>query len=291
MLWSATSIPFTHVAKRIGATAVNTFKTVLASVILIAVVCVTEGPRGLLLDHPLAYVYLGLGGVIGLSVCDSLLFRSYALIGPRIAFLVFATSPFFVALIAWPVLDERLGWNGVLGIAVTVGGILLVTVGGATGGTLERPPHLGLGIALAGLAAAAMGVTGVLAKLAFRLVEIDLSVHAFRMTMGALGLLVGGALTRSLGRWARGFREPRIAGAAAVGTLLGPVFGVWLYLVSIRHTDSVGIAATLSSMTPVFVIPFTWLFHGDRPTIRSVLGALIAVAGVALLFARDAGSG
>ena len=99
MLWSATSIPFTYVAKRIGATAVNTFKTVLASVILIVVVCVTEGPEGLLLDHPLAYVYLGLGGVIGLSICDSLLFRSYALIGPRIAFLVFATSPFFAALL------------------------------------------------------------------------------------------------------------------------------------------------------------------------------------------------
>jgi drug/metabolite transporter (DMT)-like permease len=257
-------------------------------VILIAAVCITEGPQGLLLDHPLAYVYLGLGGVVGLSICDSLLFRSYALIGPRIAFLIFATSPFFAAIIAWPVLDERIGWMGVLGMAVTVGGILLVTLGGATGGTMERPPRLGTGIVLAGLAAVGMGVTGVLAKLAFRLVEIDLSVHTFRMAMGALGLLVGGALFRSLGRWARGFREPRISGAAVLGTCLGPVFGVWFYLVSVRHTDSIGIAATLSSMTPVFVIPFTWVFHGDRPTIRSVLGAIIAVAGVALLFARDA---
>jgi drug/metabolite transporter (DMT)-like permease len=38
--------------------------------------------------------------------------------------------------------------------------------------------------------------------------------------------------------------------------------------------------------TPVLIIPLVMRTEGYRPTPRAVLGAVVAIAGVALLFAR-----
>lgn len=282
--WSCCSIPFTFVSKRISGTAVNAFKTVLASVILISVVSATHGLGAVFGADPTALLYLGASGVIGLSVADSLLFTSYTLIGPRVAFLLFSTSPFVTVLISWPLLGESPGGIALLGMSVTMCGILLVTLG-RDGGAAESRKHYGRGILLAALAAVGMGVTVALAKLGMRQVE-ELPAHAFRMTAGAAGLLLAGLVSGRIRGWVRGFRTPRLAAVASVGTVLGPVIGVWLFLIGTNRTESAGVTMTLASTSPVLVIPLTWIFHGDRPTVRSVLGALIAVGGVAILFAR-----
>ena len=44
-----------------------------------------------------------------------------------------------------------------------------------------------------------------------------------------------------------------------------------------------GIAATLMAMTPVFVLPFAAWVEKERISWRAGIGALVAVAGVALL--------
>jgi drug/metabolite transporter (DMT)-like permease len=40
------------------------------------------------------------------------------------------------------------------------------------------------------------------------------------------------------------------------------------------------------STTPVLIIPLVMKVEGYRPSVRAVLGALVTVAGVALLFSR-----
>ncbi|NMC42957.1 MAG: EamA family transporter [candidate division Zixibacteria bacterium] len=45
-----------------------------------------------------------------------------------------------------------------------------------------------------------------------------------------------------------------------------------------------GIAATLMSLPPILVIPLTMIIHKERPTWLSVIGAVVAVIGVAMLF-------
>jgi len=287
--WSICSIPFTFVSTRISGTAVNAFKTVLASVILVALVGVTRGLGAVVDADPQTLIYLAASGVIGLSVADSLLFTAYTLIGPRIAFLLFSTSPFVTALISWPLLGEGLGGVAALGMGVTVCGILIVTLG-RSGGTRAAGPHHGRGILLAALAAVGMGVTVTLAKLGMRHMD-ELPAHAFRMNAGAAGLLLAGLVTGRLRGWIRGFRAPRLVAVASFGTLIGPVIGVWFFLVGTHRTESAGVAMTLASVSPVLVIPLTWIFHGDRPTVRSVLGALIVVCGVAILFMRHLPAG
>jgi len=47
-----------------------------------------------------------------------------------------------------------------------------------------------------------------------------------------------------------------------------------------------GVAATLMALMPVFVIPFVWLLYREKTNRRGLIGAVIAVIGVAILFLK-----
>ena len=70
---------------------------------------------------------------------------------------------------------------------------------------------------------------------------------------------------------------------AAFGAVAGPFLGVWMSLVA-ADKAAVGVAQTLCSLTPVFILPFAVMIHKERVSPRAALGAVIAVAGVVLLF-------
>jgi drug/metabolite transporter (DMT)-like permease len=70
--------------------------------------------------------------------------------------------------------------------------------------------------------------------------------------------------------------------AALIGTTFGPVFGVWLSMVALRHADD-GVAAALMATTPVFMLPVSVWFYGARIGVLGVVGTLLAVWGVACL--------
>jgi drug/metabolite transporter (DMT)-like permease len=67
-----------------------------------------------------------------------------------------------------------------------------------------------------------------------------------------------------------------------IGTLTGPILGVWCSLYALQKLE-VGIATTLMSLVPVMILPVTRITEGRWPSTRAILGALIAVAGVAVL--------
>jgi drug/metabolite transporter (DMT)-like permease len=69
-----------------------------------------------------------------------------------------------------------------------------------------------------------------------------------------------------------------LAGAAS-----GPFLGVWLSMVAVTYAVA-GVAATLMALMPVMVIPVLWLVYRQRTSSRGMLGAVVTVAGVAILF-------
>ena len=63
---------------------------------------------------------------------------------------------------------------------------------------------------------------------------------------------------------------------------LRPVLGVWLGLVSIERIDA-GVAATLMSLSPIFILPVARFVEHEHIGMRAVFGAVLAVIGVAVL--------
>jgi drug/metabolite transporter (DMT)-like permease len=87
-----------------------------------------------------------------------------------------------------------------------------------------------------------------------------------------------GDLSHIVGSW----RDRVALRALLVGSVVGPVAGVWLSLVAVQAAR-VGIAATLMALPPVLLIPLERVVHGRRASRRAVAGTLLAFSGVAVL--------
>lgn len=69
---------------------------------------------------------------------------------------------------------------------------------------------------------------------------------------------------------------------ALVNGICGPVIGVSCYQWALSTTAS-GIVLPIVATTPIVVVPLAYWLDGDRPTRRSLIGGVIAVAGAVCL--------
>jgi drug/metabolite transporter (DMT)-like permease len=69
----------------------------------------------------------------------------------------------------------------------------------------------------------------------------------------------------------------------AAGAVVGPFLGMTLSMVAVANAQ-VGVAQTLMSLMPLFIIPVIWVIYREKTNVRGILGAIVAVVGVAILF-------
>jgi drug/metabolite transporter (DMT)-like permease len=67
------------------------------------------------------------------------------------------------------------------------------------------------------------------------------------------------------------------------GAATGPFVGVWLSMVAVTYAVA-AVAATLMALQPIAVIPILWIAYRQKTSMRGLLGAAAAFAGVAILF-------
>lgn len=141
---------------------------------------------------------------------------------------------------------------------------------------MERRTTVGLALAL--ISAATFGTSGSLAK---GLLESGWSPAAavtWRVSVAALVLAVPAAATMR-GRWhlmRRGWPSVVLFGTVAVA-------GCQLAYFQAVQLLSVGVALLLEYLGLILVVGWLWLRHGQRPRPLTVLGAGLAVAGLALV--------
>jgi drug/metabolite transporter (DMT)-like permease len=289
VLWTACSIFFSSAGKRIGAISVNTIRITAAVGLLLAAHVVLVGA---LLPSATGeqWLYLGLSGLVGLALGDIGYIGALVLIGPRRGVLLMSTAPIFTAVLAYLALGEALGAWAIVGISVTIAGVMLAVLEEQDSTDPEALPRrkLAIGYSLAVLGSIGQGVGVVLSKQGMLGVEgaaeLDpLPATLMRMLVGAASMWVGVALFRRLGEVGRAFDDRGAIGRTMAGAVTGPFLGVWLSMVAITYTFA-GVAQTLMSLMPVMVIPVVWALYGQRTSWRGIAGAAIAIGGVAMLF-------
>ncbi len=282
--WAITSILFSITSKKIGSITVNRLRLLVASVFLMIIHLVIYRqliPTTFSLDR---WAWLGLSGVVGLTLGDAFLFQAYVMIGPRLSTVMMALVPVASTILAWLVLGEKLSLLVITGICITVAGVAWVV--------LEEPGeklvtgdrrHFLLGIAcgLGSVLGQSFGL--ILSKRGLEGGVSALSGVLIRILVAMAVLWVYSALRGQIGSTLQVFRMPGTIGTIATASAIGPVLGVWLSLVSVQLIP-VGIASTLQSLTPIFVLPMTLAFFKERVTARAIFGTLGAIAGVAVIF-------
>ncbi|PWE56454.1 hypothetical protein DEM27_08655 [Metarhizobium album] len=76
--------------------------------------------------------------------------------------------------------------------------------------------------------------------------------------------------------------HPADLGIAITAAFFGTALGMSLLMAAL-NTGNVGIVSTLSSMTPVVILPMVWLRSGQMPRLHAWGGAALAVIGTALI--------
>ena len=70
------------------------------------------------------------------------------------------------------------------------------------------------------------------------------------------------------------------------GTIFGPTLGVVLSMYAVSLIN-VSVAQTIFSLVPVIVLPLGYLFYREKITLKSALGAVVAISGVIVLIWRN----
>ncbi len=189
------------------------------------------------------------------------------------------TMPFWLLMLAWPVLGERI--RGVQWVAVVLALAGLVFILG--------PWNLrGLE---ASLLAMGGGVAWAIGSLVFKIIrkrhQIELlSFTAWQALLGTLPLIVVAALVDKEGpTW-----TASLIGALVYNVIPGSAVA-WLLWLYILHNLPAGVAGISSLAVPVVGVLAAWLQLGERPAALEAMGMGLIVAALAVITTRGLWAG
>ena len=227
---------------------------------------------------------LAISGILGVFLADTFRYSSLIRVGPQLQTLLNTTTAPFALLLGFVILGQVVSGMSLVGAGVIFAGILLAVVSrdpsalgrfsGDKDGTVRGM--------LFGMASALMQAGSVLIAAPVMLAGADpVSATAVRSAAGAGSLLFPIIMSRK-NREKILTMTPTVARQALLVAVIGPGLGMTLQLYALAN-GPVGIVSTLSTTTPLIVLPLVWVVGQSRPGLFSWLGALIGVFGVWLI--------
>lgn len=279
--WAITSTAFEKAGKRIGSLSLNLIRLLLAFVFLMIFNAISRG-----IAYPIdadwhTWKWLILSGLIGFVLGDLFLFEAFTRIGARISMLIFSSVPPMSAILAYLILGDTMTGLQIIGMIVTVAGIftVILTQGNAKKVKLAHPVA-GVLLAFGGAFGQSLGY--IIGKLGLG----DYNAFAatqIRVSAAIVGFVVVITIRKGWPNLIKGLQHKKAMAYTTIGSVFGPFIGVSLSLLALQYTTP-GVASTLMAITPILLIPVAIFYHKEKVQAKEVLGAFIAIGGVALMF-------
>lgn len=197
--------------------------------------------------------------------------RAIELISPALLTVVQRGEVIIVALLAWPILGERIDWRFWLGAGVAGGGLFLLQDPGGTDAAVGREAGMAWGVTAAFFFGSMAVITR---RYIFRIDTV--SVNALRLWL-AVGLwFVWNGFPEALS-------EITIeqAGYAALAAFFGPFLGRLCMMTSARYIEArITTLATLAA--PPLTVLLAYLILSDLPSTREIAGGIIMLLGISI---------
>jgi drug/metabolite transporter (DMT)-like permease len=283
--WAIGSVMSVTPARHLGAFAFTRWRMAMVAVMLWAVVAV-QGSWHTFDVH--AWGIMALSGLVGIFIGDTALFSAINRLGPRRAGVLFATHAAFSAGLGFALLDERMSLQALGGAVLTLIGVMLAIVLGRhkneTHDWEKDHGHVGLGVALALLAALCQAVGSLIAKPVMVSHVDPVMASAVRVTVATVA---HGVLLLAGFQAARATQAPtaRVLAQTGLNGFIAMGIGMTLVLLALEKGD-VGMVAILSSVSPILVLPLLWFQLRRAPAAGAWVGSILTVAGTALILWR-----
>lgn len=294
ILFAFSAVSGARVAKLMGGTEANFWRLSLATLFLAAM----AHAFGAGLAGNGFYIFI-LSGCIGFGLGDVSLFQAYPRLGSRLTILiVHCLAAPFAGLVEWLWLGTTLSAAQMLCGAVILVGVAVALA--PTHETHEERRQFGIGIFFAVLGAIGQGGGVVLSRKAYELCRLaeqpmDGITAAYQRILG--GVIISGIALLVVKRQFLLARAEANASPGEMSTaekwrksgkwivfnaLAGPTLGVSCYQWALKTTPS-AVVLPIVALSPLVVMPFARWLEQERPTKRSTVGAVIAVAGAVAL--------
>jgi drug/metabolite transporter (DMT)-like permease len=280
LLWTFSAMLWGDI--KLSALALNACKNCLGLLFLLlhwSVMATSMGNFDFTTSIP-AWGWIGLSGIAGLVIGDTLYFRSLQILGARRSFIVACFSPLFATLLGYQFLDQQLGWTVILGISLTMAGIIAVVsdrrghteAPGLVPGTFSAGLLCGIGGAFCQAAGGLFSSLGMQTCTPLEATVIRLLIAA---VITSMILLAQSKHRKSFQSLFRAQDAKKLLAATALGTWLG----IWMCQIA-YNGDNLAIAQTLLSTCPLFAIPVVWIIHGHKATWLAIFSTLVALLGI-----------
>jgi drug/metabolite transporter (DMT)-like permease len=252
----------------------------VAAVALLAYVALSR-PRSAWLPRTRADLLgVGVAATFLVALNNAFLFAGQATTTPAAAAVMYGLNPVLAPVFAWALLGRRLARLEAAGVAVALGGVLLIV--GPSPSALIGPGAAGQLLVLVAATAVALGSV-LLRRLDTRMDGVALT--AWAMAVGAVllhgaSLAAGESPTAVLGIDAATVASVLVLGLPSTALAYAIYFGLIARLGPVR-------ANLVAYAVPVFAALTGWVVLGAPVSVPTAVGFLVVVAGFALV-ERDA---
>jgi len=268
-------------AKTLGAVVFSFLRMAVVATIFGILVLISGFDLSLSLSDVLLLV---VSGVLGVFLADTLRYSSLARIGPSLQSLLNTTTAPFALVLGFLVLGQVVNGLSLVGSAIVLCGLILAIFSRNTD-ALARFSGNSAGVTggvLFGLASALTQAGSILVAAPVMLEGADVISATFvRSAAGSLSLLVPVILSSSRKSQIKTMTLP-VARQVFLSAAIGTGLGMTLQLYALGGGPA-GIVSTLTATTPLIILPLIWILGKARPPALSWVGAICAVAGVAMI--------
>lgn len=230
------------------------------------------------------WFWLGLSGIIGLVLGDSALFQAFVLIGPQLSMLIMTLVPILSILLAKIFLAETITFMKMIGICLTISGILIVVLKKFRTNKITKMQFvIGILCGIGGAIGQSIGL--IVAKKGLINNFPGLSATVIRVMTAALVIWLTTLRSGRAKITIRKVLNRKTILIIAIGAMCGPFLGIWMSMVAIKWTH-IGVASTIMALPPVILLPMSNWILKEKITIQSIIGTIMAVLGTAIIFLR-----
>ena len=262
---------------------VNRIRLVFAFILLVPTNFILTGQLIPLSASAESWFWLGLSGIVGFTLGDTMLFQAFVMLGTRITMLIMSLVPVIGAFSAWVFLGERLSVLEIASIAIVIGGISSVVILRHIESEQTNRRHMILGIFLAlggamgqagGLILSRKGMTGDLSALSANVIRVGVAMITIW-----LATLFMGKVKYTIGR----LSDKKGTLVTFAASVMGPFLGVWMSLVAIKYAK-IGVASAIMALPPILILPLVYVAFKEKVSRGAIIGTVVAVGGTILLF-------
>lgn len=280
--WTVTAVCFESASKKVGSLAVNFIRLIIAFVLLGCFTLITRGMFLPLDAEGSTWLWLLISGMTGFIIGDLFLFQAFVEIGSRISMLIMSSVPPITAIAGYLIMGERISLLAAVGMLVATSGIALVILSRNADDKKIKLSHSAKGVIYAFIGALGQAFGLIFSKFGMGTYN-PFAATQIRVISAIIGFSIIIAVSKKWRALFIAIKDFNAMKSISIGSFFGPFLGVSFSLIAVQYTAT-GIVSTITSISPILIIPISIFMFKEKVLPKEILGAFISIIGVALLF-------